>query len=389
MSALFLEGATTHLRLRRASDVVTLRLFSDPRHERRVYRRAGAVGITHVEATVPTSLVSAVGTLQRALERGVEALDDGLDRTLAEDGSTLEVLRATFDDQRIPRWPPSMRSGPHGPHPWSYDAELEGLLLGLRMLIRREWLASDEARADDERWLASNGLCTRAVPAEGARVAVLAANDPAVLETAAALEALVERPSPGWEEAASEMGALLGYPSCCVRAFVSGRARDDASLFAERLPPTRHRPLSSDLLWLNGALTLISHAPCEPECPATRALAAAVRASLGARADARARLAARLHAITRSGRVLAIDAAGSFAEGLSVNGAIELAPNGAAPIVREVAIAPVLTLEGLAIVGLGEPCTLFSDHRGARSDATSSRSPPSIAGAPDPSLRIR
>ncbi len=363
MSGLLLEGATTHVRLRRDDDVVTLRLFDDPRHERRVFRRAGAIGITHVEPTVPPRLLGAIGALQRHLEARPDRLDG------AFEDAHLELLRATFDDQRIPHWPPSMRSGPAGPHPWSYDAELEGFTLGLRALIRREWLASDPARADDERWLAAHGLRTRAVPAEGARLIVLAANDDATLDEAVALEALVERPSPGWEQAASRMGALLGYPSCCVRVFVSGRARDDTSLFAERLPPPDHQALSPDLLWLNGALTLISHAPCVPACPATQALAAAVRTSLGSALQARAELAARVHAITRSGRVIAIDATGSLAEGLTVTDAIEIALD-ETPRLRSVAVARTLYREGLTLSGLGEPCTLFADHRGAAPDGS-------------------
>jgi len=216
----FIEGATTHLRLRRGADSVTLRLFADPQRSRRVYLRAGDFGITHVEGVIPLNLAPDIAALQRALERGL----DGLLALVAE-GGPLAVLRATFDDQRVPHWPPSMRSGAGGAPLWPFDAELTGLALGLRRLIRREWLASDPARAEDERWLASNGLSCRSIPADEDRVVVLASDDASVLETACALEPHVERPSPQWEAAASQMGALLGYPPCCVRRFVAARAR--------------------------------------------------------------------------------------------------------------------------------------------------------------------
>jgi hypothetical protein len=363
--ALAIDGATTHLRLKRGQDTVTLRVFSDPRGARRAYTHAGGFGIAHVEPVIPKSLVPAITGLRAALERGLE-------HTAWTDESTaLEVLRATFDDQRVPHWPPSMRSGAGGEALWPFDAELEGMRRGLRRLIRREWLASDEARGGDERWLASNDLTCRAIPAEGDRVVVLASNDPSALEAAVALEPHVERPSPRWEEAASQMGALLGYPPCCVRTFVAARARNDASLFAERLPPSLHAPLPPEMLWLDGALTLISHAPCDPSCPASFSIASAVRGSLGSGASTWAELAGRLHAITRSGRMLAIAARGTLAEGLEVIDALEIAPNGRAPGIRATAVAPRLMLDGLMLEGLGEPCTLFSDHRARSEDGAS------------------
>jgi len=356
----FIEGATTHLRLRRGADSVTLRLFADPQRSRRVYLRAGDFGITHVEGVIPLNLAPDIAALQRALERGL----DGLLALVAE-GGPLAVLRATFDDQRVPHWPPSMRSGAGGAPLWPFDAELTGLALGLRRLIRREWLASDPARAEDERWLASNGLSCRSIPADEDRVVVLASDDASVLETACALEPHVERPSPQWEAAASQMGALLGYPPCCVRRFVAARARSDTSLFAERLPPPLHAPLPPEMLWLNGALTLISHAPCDPRCPLSFAIASAVRISLGSGPGAWTELATRLHAITRSGRVIAIAAEGTLAEGLSVLDALELTPNVRSPDIRRITVAPLLRLDGLMLEGLGEACSLFSDHREA------------------------
>lgn len=370
--ALSIEGATTHLRLGLGRDAITLRVFRDPTRTRRVYRRAGDLGITHVEPVIPPSLVEAVAALCASLEGSPGEVD------AAVAPATLEVLRATFDDQRVPHWPASMRTG-SGPGLWPYDAELMGVTLGVRRLIRREWLASDPARAADDRWLASNGLRTSAVPAVDGRIVVLASREASVLEEAVSLEPHVERPSPEWERAASRMGELLGYPPCCVRTFVAARARDDASLFAERLPPPRHEPLPPEVLWLNAALALVSHSPCTPRCTPTLMMASAVRAALGA-SSAWAELAGRLHAITRSGRVLAIAASGTLASGLDVVDAAEIAPTGAVPDVRRAPLAGRIELDGLVLHGLDEPCTLFSDHRGVRSDETSFRSAASMAG---------
>jgi|GEM_PF-2113382 len=87
-----------------------------------------------------------------------------------------------------------------------------------------------------------------------------------------------------------ELGALLGYPACCVEAFVAdlvARAReaeDPASHFdrarAAAARSARLDPLANPFLVARDR-ALISHAPCAFDCKATVALASAVLAELG------------------------------------------------------------------------------------------------------------
>jgi hypothetical protein len=65
------------------------------------------------------------------------------------------------------------------------------------------------------------------------------------------------------------MGELMGYPSCCVDAFMSKRARGD-NLDLERAPFRAHPdhpllPLTNRF----GAVALLSHMLCAPDCAAS------------------------------------------------------------------------------------------------------------------------
>jgi hypothetical protein len=79
-----------------------------------------------------------------------------------------------------------------------------------------------------------------------------------------------------------EMGALMGYPACCVRAFAAQASRRDnvenerltfRRGASERLPPEVHRL---------GRFALIGHHPCTPACAPSLGVAEAVLACLGA-----------------------------------------------------------------------------------------------------------
>jgi hypothetical protein len=71
------------------------------------------------------------------------------------------------------------------------------------------------------------------------------------------------------------MGALLGYPPCCVARFVSLRSRDDGSLAGALLPPLGARTPFATAFTLP-PFALVSHAPCEPTCAGTRVMVAAI-----------------------------------------------------------------------------------------------------------------
>jgi hypothetical protein len=361
-------GASTVLELRLGDHVVTLLLSADPEGRAKAFARAAGLALVHVEPRVPASLAPALERLVRMLaEVPLQDLSSALP-ALAP--ATLVARRALFSDQVLPHWPASQRSGPGVPGClWPYDAELAAHRIGARALIRREWAHGDPDMARDEAWLARHGLTCRSVAAPGGRVVVLAAIDLDVLREAERIEPELERPGPRWEAAASAMGRWLGYPECCVRRFASARSRSDAALFSQRLPPPVHGSLPPETCFLNGALAVVSHVPCAPECESTRRLGHDVCAEL-ARAPGFAswhERAARVHAITRSGRVLALACEGSLATSLTVRDALELVPGPGAPSVRPLALGTPLTVGGLELVGLPEACTLFADHRGVRS----------------------
>jgi hypothetical protein len=193
-----------------------------------------------------------------------------------------------------------------------FDAELAGLLAGLRRVIKRE-ASRPEVLAADRAWLEAQGLQTRLVAHPGGhqRGVLLASGERGALTEALALEQAQAAGGHGWQETVRAMGALLGYPPCCVRAMAAVRVHDDASLFALRLGAAAPGRRPAPALFL-GLLALISHLPCAPECAATAALGEALLAALeGRRAGFAARWrrrAERLHLIDRRGRLFALRA---------------------------------------------------------------------------------
>lgn len=377
------DGRTLYLRLRAGEGRATLRLFRDEARTRAVFARGGGYGLDHVERTLDDELAPAVSALARALamlkepapwsRHALAALVTAARRA----GGELRAHRLLLDRQALPRWSAAMRSGmPDDGGLWPRDAELAALRVGARVLLRREWATGEEAaRARDTERLTAHGLTTRTVAKPDGRWIVLAAASEATIDVADAHEARVEENADGWEAAATAMGALLGYPSCCVRAFVRGRARGDASLMAERLPEAEHAAMAPESIWLDGALGLVSHVPCESTCEPTRVLASRVLAALDAErpgiADAWRALARRLHLLTPDGRMLAIAAHGALGAGaLQVGDVIELVPSGDRAELRPWAdVAGItLVLDGLWLGSPERPelhGTLFADHRGA------------------------
>jgi hypothetical protein len=197
----------------------------------------------------------------------------------------------------VPRWSSLARSGaPKAGELWPFDPELAQLRAGLRRVIKRETAGGEElerARA----WLAESALT---VVVEGA--VLLAGVEPQAVERAHGAHRAGDRAP----DAVRELGALLGYPTCCVERYLALDVRSDAALFSALLPPETERA-PPESLWLVGALSLVSHAPCALGCQRTLALGGATLEELerghpGWSARWRA-LAARRHVIDADGRV--------------------------------------------------------------------------------------
>ena len=81
---------------------------------------------------------------------------------------------------------------------------------------------------------------------------------------------------------AAIMGALMGYPACCVRAFAAQADRGDnlqnERMTLRRAPGATLHPLLNRLAHLR----LVSHHPCSADCAASVAVAEAVLARLAA-----------------------------------------------------------------------------------------------------------
>ena len=369
-----------------------LTLVPDPERRAPAMARAMGYAISHVGTDPPAALRDRFGALARSLASLGDAAageGDALPRIAracraAIPGARLVVKRRFPSNQRAPQWPVTMRSGAPteaGRGVWPFDAELAGLRIGRRTLLLREALTLAGAEADAA-WLRSQGVATRVVASEDplGSQRIYGAFDRATLDVAAARHADACRVHDGWADAARWMGEALGYPRCCVERFAAARKRDDVTMFLDLLPPLPHGPASPLSVWLDGALALVSHAPCSLECAATLDLAAAVlaeieRGSPGFEGRWRS-LAARVHALDEAGRAFAIDASGDLGAtgALRVIDAVELRPPAGADL-SEI-VAPAIALAGaelrldrgilVAPSAPGWTAALVADHRGER-----------------------
>lgn len=198
------------------------------------------------------------------------------------------------------------------------DREALELRAALRDLLRRELPTPDDAAAVQAS-LERQGLRTRRVASRSlgvtgaARVFVFAARDGAVLDVAERLDAAMEAAPAPRAEAMRQLGILLGYPACCVEAFVRAPDQDDAANVARLAAASAHanvqkcegsatsQPLAPEQNWAVVPLRPFSYLPCQPDCPATLSLA---RKSLAAVAEVRPDHAAAVRRLL-SGIVLA------------------------------------------------------------------------------------
>jgi hypothetical protein len=342
-------AATRVLRLVHEGRAAILRVEED--RGQRALARAGGWALSY-SGELPRALrevVLAVGARFGALREMGDAT--ARLREIAEavaPGARLEVADGGM--RRLPRWPSTLRTGIaplEGGEIWPFDAELAGLELDARRLIKRECFDAASA-ARDRAWLESHALPVREV----APGVLFAARDARSLGDE--IDRAEEGVARGDADAAAWLGRALGYPECCIERFTSIAARDDASLVARLLPPVARSPASPLSQWLNQPLTIVSHVPCALDCAATLALGASLLERLDARtpgwAAAWERLARRIQIVDEEGRCLALDA-----EGDVVRSAIELRlprgpePKGIAHDVPELAGARVSSLRAFAI----------------------------------------
>ncbi len=274
---------STFLRVRGPAPV-TFRV--DPASAQKAMFQGDFASLTHLERSVPERVRPALVSLGRAITEA-RSLDDA-------SRAALDVLTShglEVDRRDEPRT--SIRKHPAGrldsvEHHLA-DHELLGLGLGLRTVAKRMCTpgrAADRASRFRELGLVASwfGVTTHGAHA-AEREVILVANDRAAVDHAARVErALVEAARERADDTSvvREMGALLGYPSCCVERFVLLRARDDASLAGALLGPLGE-PTPFETTFTIPPFTLVSHAPCTPRCEATRAL---VHALLAATDDA-------------------------------------------------------------------------------------------------------
>ncbi len=229
----------------------------------------------------------------------------------------------------VPDWPAVLRSGTPTDEALGLlpiDPELAGLSLAHRRLIKREALSPEDVRVA-QAWLQDQGVRTAPVERPG-RTVIFAAREAEILTRGLALEAELTE-SKVRTEASRELGALLGYPQCCIDAFSARPRQDDASLFDAALSPASART-PAEVGWLVAPLALISHAPCSAKCELTMELARALRDELTrtqpAWRDAWERTARSVQVVTQSGRALSLDIAGELTPGARVSSAVEFTP---------------------------------------------------------------
>lgn len=198
----------------------------------------------------------------------------------------------------------------------SGEGEELALAQGLRPLIRQ--LLEAPALEQAQRWFGQRGLLTAVAPqvwgptrdgwlkqvapdAPGARRALYVGRDRARLEAAIACE---EDNSPA---AHQELGRLLGYPRCCVEAFVATpRLRRNPVLHAATLGRTRGRCHPRLNVLDLSVFHYVSWSPCAFDCELSVRYADAVAAKL---AEAHPGFVAAIDQALGAGRLVLCDEA--------------------------------------------------------------------------------
>jgi len=365
------------LRLTHADASVVLRLELDPEASLPALSHGAGCAFSYRGAELPEPLRDLVFELAATLETPTQETSTSevapLDRIEERLRTELRRLRPSASIERFvdvseevpcaPRWPASVRCGEPAPGSlWPFDAELAGLRLGLRTVLKREPNDATEAAADHA-WLEGQGLTLAEMESRhGDSIVLFAAHDHAGVAQALAAERRLRELDDA--SAVDAMGALLGYPACCRAAVAGLTLRDDESLFRALLPGPGAQAASALSNWL-GPLALISHACCSLTCAPTLRIGAALLGEIErAHTGFRSRwleLSARIHVVTPEG--LWLLRVHSDDEVWSVLEAHILLPR-AQPLVERPSVvgANIRSRQELASL-LGAPVLAVADHR--------------------------
>lgn len=214
--------------------------------------------------------------------------------------------------------------------PW--DVELTALVAGLRAIVKLDRVPP--ALVETLRQTAAErGLVVEVVtPPEAAAgandppesVTLLVGREASALVEARDLEATLIEAGEAWtvKAATLQMGALLGYPPCCVERFTRIAEQNDTTLAWAMLTGTSAPPASPTTQWLQPGLALLSHTPCALHCAPSVALGERIARAVEATEpgfDARWRaLAARLQVVDRHGTRMAMAVDGALESGATV-----------------------------------------------------------------------
>jgi len=361
--------------LRVGASGALLRLWPDLDRSARALSRNAGYALSYLDVSLAMPIRDGLSQLARAFSNETDVLDEDAARQALEravhhafSNASLVVRRRLPHDQRVPRWPATMRSGApdlgRGTL-WPYDIETIGMKLGTRRLVLREFLDPHDADAD-EAWLARHGMAVRRRQDQGP-IALYASFDEKLLDEAMAMHRASCTPDDRFQDAARWMGDALGYPRCCVEAFARIRARDEATMLGDLLPSKSR----AEVGFLVGATTLIAHAPCSAECAPSFTLANAVLEELdrdhsGFRALWES-LSRRMHVIDFEGRCFAM-----ALEGERVTHADELVLPNEGDRSFDRVVRPAEFLRGLEVrttdhqmaIGDSFHAALFVDQRG-------------------------
>ncbi|MFO0658211.1 MAG: radical SAM protein [Polyangiaceae bacterium] len=168
----------------------------------------------------------------------------------------------------------------------THDREIVQLDVGLREVIKVERAsvgAAERAAAE----FTARGYVARVFSDGGnaqrsARAIAFVGRSRAAVDEAMAVEPNLVLPFGERDQLVHRMGALLGYPSCCVDWFARTKDQDDAT-HIERLGSQQQGALSFEQNWVAVPIRLFSHFPCSPTCAATAKLAKATFAAIQAK----------------------------------------------------------------------------------------------------------